>query len=267
MAIFTPTVSIGEPGTILGGNGAPPPVRDGGDDGRSDYGSSGFHVRLRRARLGMGVALSGIAMIFVSFTSAYIVRQGLPTLDSRTGALVHDWIPVQLPRLLLINTFVLLFSGVTMELARRQAARDAAVARAGGGRAGETPARPVAPAARWRPSVSAAPASADNQFSWLALTIVLGLAFLTGQWMAWRELAASGFYMATSPSSSFVYLLTGMHGLHLLGGVFALLFAGAASLLGRPIASQVVLLDVTGWYWHFMAFLWIYIFCLMEFAG
>ena len=64
--------------------------------------------------------------------------------------------------------------------------------------------------------------------SWLALTVFLGLSFLAGQWLAWRELAASGFYVATSPSSSFVYLLTGMHGIHLLGGVFALLAAGAA---------------------------------------
>jgi cytochrome c oxidase subunit 3 len=246
MAIFTPTVSIGEPGTILGGNGAPPPVRDGGDDGRSDYFSRSFDTRLRRARLGMGVAISGIVMIFVSFTSAYVVRQGLPTLDSRTGTLVRDWIPVRLPPLLLVNTFVLLFSGVTMELARRQAARQAAMAR-------------VAVA-------STTPTSADGSISWLALTIVLGLAFLTGQWMAWRELGASGFYLATSPSSSFVYLLTGMHGLHLLGGVIALLFAGVASVLRRPAASQAIILDVTGWYWHFMAILWVYIFCLMEFA-
>jgi cytochrome c oxidase subunit 3 len=245
MAIFTPTVSIGEPGTILGGSGAPPPVRDAGNDGRSDYGSAAFDARLRRARLGMGVAISGIVMIFVSFTSAYVVRQGLPTLDSRTGTLVRDWIPVRLPPLLLVNTFVLLFSGVTMELARRQAARQAAMTRVG---------------------VASTPASADTSISWLALTIVLGVAFLTGQWMAWRELGASGFYLATSASSSFVYLLTGMHGLHLLGGVFALLFAGAASLLRRPAASKAIILDVTGWYWHFMAILWVYIFCLMEFA-
>jgi cytochrome c oxidase subunit 3 len=246
MASFTPTVSIGDPRTGLDDNGVLPPARDAGDDGRSDYGSPNFDVRLRRARLGMGVALAAIVMIFVSFTSAYIVRQGLPTLDPRTGTLVNDWIPVQLPRLLLINTFVLLISTVTMELARRQAAREAAMARGA--------------------AVSTAPASADNKISWLALTVVLGLAFLIGQWMAWRELAAGGFYVATSPSSSFVYLLTGMHGLHLLGGVLALLVAGAASALRRPLASLVIVLDVTGWYWHFMAFLWIYIFCLLEFA-
>ena len=246
MASFTPTVSIGEPRTTLGGNGVRPPERDGGGDDRSDYGSAYFNVRLRRARLGMGVALSGIVMIFISFTSAYIVRQGLPTLDSRTGALVHDWIPVQLPRLLLINTFVLLISSLTMEMARRQAAREATTLQASSG-----------------PATAGGDA---NRISWLALTVVLGLVFLTGQWMAWRELAASGFYVATSPSSSFVYLLTGMHGLHLFGGVVALLFAGAISVLRRPIVSQLIVLDVTGWYWHFMALLWIYIFCLLEFA-
>jgi cytochrome c oxidase subunit III len=245
MAIFTPTVTIGEPTTILGGSGAPPPVRDGGDDGRSNYGSASFQMRLRRARIGMGIAIAGIVMIFVSFTSAYVVRQGLPTIDPRSGTLVHDWIPVPLPRLLLINTLVLVFSGVTMELARRQAARKAATTRT---------------------AVASTNADSGKPISWLALTVALGFLFLIGQWMAWRQLAATGFYLDTSPSSSFVYLLTGMHGLHLLGGVFALLFASAASLLRRPIASQVVLLDVTGWYWHFMAFLWIYIFCLMEFA-
>jgi cytochrome c oxidase subunit 3 len=72
--------------------------------------------------------------------------------------------------------------------------------------------------------------------------------------------------VATSPSSSFVYLLTGMHGVHLIGGVVALLVAGAASVLRRPVSSRLVILDVTGWYWHFMALLWVYILCLLEFA-
>jgi cytochrome c oxidase subunit III len=96
--------------------------------------------------------------------------------------------------------------------------------------------------------------------------VVLGLSFLTGQWMAWRELAASGFYVASSPSSSFVYLLTGMHGVHLLGGVVALLIAGFASVLRRAADSQFIWVDVSGWYWHFMALLWVYILCLLEFV-
>src|SRR6202023_4253111 len=123
-AHYPPPVSIDDPRTSAGGNGPLPPHRhDGGD-----FGSPFFDVRLRRARLGLVVGLAGIAMIFISFTSAYVVRQGLPTLDPRTDVLLHDWFPVPLPRLLLINTGVLLISTFTMELARRQAARKGALA-------------------------------------------------------------------------------------------------------------------------------------------
>jgi cytochrome c oxidase subunit III len=242
MASYTSTVSLDDPRTSTGGNGSVPPPGFGGDD----FGSPFFDTRLRRARLGLVVGLTGIAMIFISFTSAYIVRQGLPTLDPRSNALLHDWFPVPLPRLLLINTVLLLISSVTMELARRQTARKAAPAQL-----------------RSVPGVSV---KAKEGISWLPLTVVLGLSFLTGQCMAWRELAASGFYVASSPSSSFVYLLTGMHGVHLLGGVVALLIGGLASVLRRSADSQFVLVDVTGWYWHFMALLWVYILCLLEFA-
>jgi cytochrome c oxidase subunit 3 len=241
MASYTPTVSIDDPRTSTGGNGVLPPLHDRGDD----FGSRFFDTRLRRARLGLVVGLSGIAMIFISFTSAYIVRQGLPTLDPRTSALLHDWFPVPLPRLLLLNTVVLLISSLTMELARRQAARKACV--------------PFS-------SIPGVSVDAKGEMSWLALTVVLGLSFLAGQWMAWRELAADGFYVASSPSSSFVYLLTGMHGVHLFGGVVALLSAAFASLLRRSADSQTILVDVTGWYWHFMAVLWVYILCLLEFV-
>ena len=240
MASYTPTVSIDDPRTSTGGNGVLPPHRHDGDDFSSPF----FDVRLRRARLGLVVGLAGIAMIFISFTSAYVVRQGLPTLDPGSNELLHDWFPVPLPRLLLINTGVLLISSVMMELARRQAARKAALARLAG-----------------VPGVDA-----EEEISWLALTVVLGLSFLTGQWMVWRELAASGFYVSSSPSSSFVYLLTGMHGVHLFGGVVAMLTAGVASVLRVPADSQFIVVDVTGWYWHFMALLWIYILCLLEFV-
>ncbi len=244
MASYTPTASIDDPRTITGGHGVLPPSRGGG--GGDDFDSSFLDTRLRRARLGLVVGLTGIAMIFISFTSAYVVRQGLPTLDPRTNVLLHDWFPVPLPRLMLINTAVLLISTITMELARRHAARKVAFAE-------------LAPI----PSVSV---NAEEKVSWLALTVVLGLSFLAGQWMVWRDLAASGFYVSSSPSSSFVYLLTGMHGVHLFGGVVALLTAGVGSLLHRRADSQSIVLDVTGWYWHFMALLWVYILCLLEFV-
>ena len=247
MASFTPTAPAPHPTTSRGKRADLPPVVGGGDGGRPDPGSPDYGARLRRARLGLAVALTPIGMLFVAFTSAYIVRQGLPTFDPNTNTVVHDWIPVPLPTLLfLINTGVLLLSSVTIEYARRQLARQVAL-------------EPVH-------SIPGVSLGTERKLPWLALTIALGLCFLAGQWLAWRDLAARGFYVATGPSSSFVYLLTGAHAVHLLGGILALLVAGAAVVLDRPLASRRIVVDVTAWYWHFMALLWIYILALLEFA-
>ncbi len=208
-------------------------------------GSPDYATRLRRARLGLLVALTPVLMLFVSFTSAYVVRQGLPTLDPRTNTMVHDWIPVTLPKLLLLNTGVLLLSSVFMELARRQIKGRVASA----------------------PSASDISSGDQKLIPWLPMTVVLGLLFLFGQWTAWRQLGANGFYVSTTPSSSFVYLLTGTHAIHLMGGVLALLVAGVASLLHRSLKTRSIVVDISAWYWHFMAGLWIYILCLLEFAG
>ena len=240
MASFSTTATVDEPRISLGDDGILPPIPGGRDDD-SGPGLPDYATRLRRARLGLLVALTPVLMLFVSFSSAYVVRQGLPTLDPRTNQLVLDWIPVTLPKLLLLNTGVLILSSLFMELARRQ----------------------IKGQATSIPGTSAEP----TKIPWLAMTLVLGLAFLFGQWSAWRQLAASGFYVATTPSSSFVYLLTGTHAVHLMGGVLALFVAGIASLLRRSVATRSIVVDVTAWYWHFMAALWIYILCLLEFAG
>ena len=114
MATFSTTATVDDPRISLGGDGILPPVRGGGDDG-SGPGLPDYATRLRRARLGLLVALTPVLMLFVSFSSAYVVRQGLPTLDPRTNALVRDWIPVALPKLLLINTGVLILSSGFMD--------------------------------------------------------------------------------------------------------------------------------------------------------
>ena len=204
-------------------------------DGAKDEVGLAFEVRLRRARLGLFVGLVGVVMVFISFTSAYVVRQGLPTLNPSTNTLVRDWFSIRLPGLLFLNTVVLLISSGSMELARRQTLRDVRN-------------------------------ELDKGIPWLALTVLLGLSFLIGQWTVWQKLEAGGFYISTNPSSSFVYLLTGTHAVHLLGGVLALVFACGAALLRRPAESRAVVVDVAAWYWHFMAVLWVYIFCLLKFA-
>lgn len=229
MATLNPTLVEERPHS--GGGGAPPRAGDGGDDARPNFGD-----RLRRNRIGVVVALAPIAMLFVAFTSAYIVRQGLG----------EDWRSMELPDILWINTAILLASSITLELARRSMAHQAAPA--------EVPAVPgVAPV-----NASSAP--------WLSITVVLGLGFLAGQWMAWSQLARQGIFISSNPSNSFFYLLTGTHAIHLVGGVLALFYAAATAILSQAWERRRMVVEVTSWYWHFMAVLWIYIFALLQFA-
>jgi len=105
--------------------------------------------------------------------------------------------------------------------------------------------------------------AAKEFIRWLSVTLVLGLGFLSGQLIAWRELASRGVYLASNPGSSFFYVLTAAHGIHLLGGVVAL---GYVVLRARRIAFGEVRrtpLEVTAIYWHFMDALWIYLFFVL----
>lgn len=243
MATYTPTTPIDRIGR---GQEPPiPPIGGGGDErsgGGPDYGA-----RLRRARLGLVLTVITVCMVFIALTSAYIVRQGLPTFDDASKSYVHDWGQVRMPWLLLgFNTLILLVSSVTVELARRQAARQAALA----------PVRNI-------PGVTL---GEERTFPWLSITVLLGLAFLGGQWMAWGRLHDFGFYVNTNPNSSFVFLLTAAHAVHLAGGVLALLWTAFAFLRHKSVESKRIAVDITAWYWHFMAFLWIYIFALLGFA-
>jgi len=232
MATLNPTLVEEPRPRSSGGGGAPPQAGEGGGGGDG----FSFGDRLRRNRIGMAVALAPIVMVFVAFTSAYIFRQGLG----------EDWRSMELPQILWINTLILVASSITLELARRGLAREVALA--------EVPSVPgVAPV-----ETASAP--------WLPITLVLGLGFLAGQWMAWSQLARQGMFISSNPSSSFFYLMTGAHALHLLGGLAALAYAAVTAVLSHAAERRRMVVDVTSWYWHFMAVLWIYIFALLQFA-
>ena len=244
MATYTPTSPIDH---IDDGHKPPVPPVGGGDDGRGGGEVPNYGARLRRARLGLACGIATVCMVFISLTSAYIVRQGLPTFDGASNSYVRDWGKTDLPwALLAINTALLLVSSLTMELARRNAARQAALA----------PVKSI-------PGVSL---GSESSFPWLGITVLLGVGFLAGQWLAWAELHRRGFYVSTNPSSSFAFLLTIAHAIHLGGGMIALLWAASSSLLHKPVEARRIVVDITAWYWHFMAVLWIYIFALLGFA-
>lgn len=204
--------------------------------------------RLRRARMGLAVAMTPILMLFISFTAVYLIRRGYLSFDFNSATYIQTWAPVRLPwSLLLANTAILIASSLTIEFARREITREAALA-------------PV----QLIPGISLGD---ERRFPWLALTTALGLAFLAGQLFIWSVLSRAGFHLAGGSSSSFVYILTAMHGLHLAGGVLALIFANVASLLHRPVETRRIVVDITSWYWHCMTALWIYILVLFSFAA
>jgi cytochrome c oxidase subunit III len=244
-------INIGDSRTSLGGGGRGPtanwPGGGGGGSGRGGDDAPSYGERLRRYRLGLMLALTSVLMLFVSFTTAYVVRKAGAVWDPAHNDYVSNWVPLTLPlRTLLVNTFILLMSSFTLELARRHAAEDVVLA-------------PIAtiPGVRIK----------DNQAApWLWTTILFGLLFLAGQGYAWRQLQLANVSFATTASSSFFFILTGVHAAHLIGGIFALLYAGVVSWLRRPPETRRIVLDVTAWYWHFMAALWIYIFGLLYFA-
>ncbi len=242
MATYIPSSPVDD----IGHKPPGPPAGGGGDDGRGGD-IPNYGARLRRARLGLICGIATVGMVFVSLTSAYIFRRGLPTFDGSLNTYVRDWGEVRLPWVLLgINTAILLISSLTMELARRKAARQAALA-------------PVQ-------SIPGVSLGDERSLPWLGITVLLGFGFLVGQSLAWGELHNRGFFVDTNPSSSFAFLLTVAHAIHLAGGMIALMWAATTSLLHRPVEARRIVVDITAWYWHFMAVLWLYIFALLGLA-
>lgn len=174
------------------------------------------------ARTGIWVFIAAVSMTFAAFTSALIVRQGAAT----------DWYHLTLPRILYWNTVVLLASSVTLQLSRRRVA-----AFMGGLKSLDL-----------------------NPARWLYITALLGGIFVVGQYVAWLQLRSEGLYLATNPNSSFFYLLTAIHALHVLGGLIGLTYVIRKL---RRLALRRSTLDTFSIYWHFMGILWVYLLLLL----
>lgn len=142
-----------------------------------------------------------------------------------------DWISFHFPPIVWVNTVVLLASSITLEVARRRLL--------------------IADSAAFR--------------KWWAITTFLGVLFLTGQFVAWRQLARQGVYLASNPASSFFYIFTGAHAVHVLGGVAALLFVALRNF-DRSKVSPMTAVRVTSYYWHFLDALWIFLAALLYFG-
>jgi cytochrome c oxidase subunit III len=145
-----------------------------------------------------------------------------------------DWLPLQIPRMMFGSTVLILLSSVSIEIARRKLKQSFAQAYS----------------------------------RYLLLTAILGLMFLGSQLIAWRQLRSQGIYVSSHPHSSFFYLLTGAHGVHIVGGLLALTFLWFRSSRHQSeepafVAKRQATADAVSIYWHFMDGLWIYLFLLL----
>ncbi len=234
------------------GGGRKPPVdpkyTGGGGEGdnwsNQPQGSRGPRERLQRYRLGVFFALAGDLMFFIAIVSTFFVTKHSGHFDAH-DRWINNWLPIEIPTILWLNTLLLGLSSLTIELARRAMFREIDVMEEWFGLGSPTRKRAM---------------------PWLIVSIVLGGMFVWGQLLAWRQLAAQRVFNRGNPSSHFFYLITGAHGAHLLVGLAFLLTALIGLRTVRSLESRQILVDCSAWYWHSMGIFWIFLFALLEYG-
>ncbi|MCI0663677.1 MAG: cytochrome c oxidase subunit 3 [Acidobacteria bacterium] len=138
--------------------------------------------------------------------------------------------PIIMPQALWVSTALILISSLTMEFARRNLRRS------------------------------------ESRFRiWIMATVLLGVGFLISQLVAWRQLVAEGFYINRNFHSGYAYLFTGLHGVHLIGGLIALGYVTMRASDKWTVVRRRVSVDITALYWHFLDGLWVYLLVLLFF--
>jgi len=204
-----------------------PPRNGGGHDGNGSGGwSGGPGPDAYRPRVPGRAYRTGMWMGLAAVVMLFAAFTSAMVV--RRGAST-DWVPTRLPGVIFLNTLLLLGSSLTLEISRRSFRRGLG----------------------------------QRFVICLYATLGLGLAFVAGQFLAWRELAARGVYLATNPSSSFFYVLTAAHGLHVFGGIIGLAYLVWHSRELLRGSARPTSLEVTATYWHFMDGLWVYILFLL----
>ena len=177
-----------------------------------------------------GASFIGLYVLLAASVMVFVAFSG--AFVFRRG-LSGDWASMPKPPILFLNTAILLASSLALEVARR-----------------------------------ALKAGFRSKFNaWWSAGAVLGVVFLFGQALAWQRLKDLGIYMATSPSSSFFYILTASHAFHLVGGVAALIYVAVESLRVSQGPARRTVIDISAIFWHFLDGLWVYLMVLFYVWG
>jgi cytochrome c oxidase subunit 3 len=140
-----------------------------------------------------------------------------------------NWLIFELPQLFYTTTGIILVSSITMHWAYLAAKRD----------------------------------NLESVKIATIITTILGVAFLVGQYLAWDALVENNVYFVGNPAGSFVYVLSGIHALHIVGGLVFLLILLRSALQYNVHSKSLSLIEMCVTYWHFLGGLWLYLFIFL----
>lgn len=175
-------------------------------------------LSLPPVKVGLGVFLAVATSLFALLISAYHMRM-----------MGEDWIRLAVPRVLWLNSAVLILASVAMQRTR----------------------------------VAARRGQLDGVKSGLIAGGALTFSFLAGQLWAWQQMDAAGFFLTANPAYSFFYLLTALHGLHLLGGLWVWARTTAKVLGGVEVAKVRLSVELCTVYWHYLLLVWLVLFAVL----
>jgi cytochrome c oxidase subunit 3 len=164
-----------------------------------------------------------LATLLAVITSFFALLVSAYSLRMELG----DWVPLTEPQLLWTNTIVLILASIAFQWTRN--------------------------AVRNGITESIKPG--------MLVTGFLTAAFLVGQYTAWQQLHATGHYMTSNPADAFFFLLTGLHALHILGGMYVWARATMRAFAGSDDIEESIQLCTA--YWHFLLVVWLVLFGLM----
>ncbi|HWX37490.1 MAG TPA: cytochrome c oxidase subunit 3 [Steroidobacteraceae bacterium] len=193
---------------------------------RSARGDVG-EVEVPPARIALWVFLAVITSLFGLFISAYFIRMGH---GHGAAQAISDWRSVSKPSILWVNTAMLILSSVTMQAARHAVKLN----------------------------------NRARVLGFLSAGGVFAVLFLGGQLIAWYQLRGAGYGLTSGPAGAFFYVLTGVHGLHLLGGLTVWL---KTMIRMRRRAAELIdvrlSIELCTVYWHYLLLVWLVMFALL----
>jgi len=187
-------------------------------------------------KVGLWVFLGVVTSVFAVFIGAYFMRMDMSHGGVTAATHMHAWEAVDDPKLLWLNTILLILASIAIQLAH---------------------------------GFSSSATGRTKMRRYFNAAGLLTMAFLVGQVLAWRELAASGAYDVSSPAFSFFILLTAVHGLHLVGGL--VVWARAAARIRRgleraelpEVAALRQSVQLCATYWHYLLLIWLVLFAVL----